>query len=153
VTLLVGLIFRSFQAGLLSLIPLGMATLILFGLMGWLGIRLDAATTLLSSVMIGVGVDYTIHYLWRHRDEIRSGKTHPEAIVHTLPTTGKGIAFNALSVMVGFSVLIFSAFNPIRFFGFLVVISILACLAGAMLIIPAACQIWKPRFFEHQKKQ
>jgi len=153
VTLLVGLIFRSFQAGLLSLIPLGMATLILFGLMGWLGIRLDAATTLLSSVMIGVGVDYTIHYLWRHRDEIRSGKTHPEAIVHTLPTTGKGIAFNALSVMVGFSVLIFSAFNPIRFFGFLVVISILACFAGAMLIIPAACQIWKPRFFEHQKKQ
>ncbi len=56
--ILLSLIFRSVSAGLLGIIPLSISVLVLFGLMGLTGIKLDVATALLSSVMIGVGVDY-----------------------------------------------------------------------------------------------
>jgi len=153
VTLLIILIFRSWKAGALALVPLLMACIVLFGLMGWLGIRLDAATDLLSSIMIGVGVDYTIHYLWRHQQEVKAGKSNKEAVFETLTTTGKGITFNALSVMIGFAALLFSSFNPIRFFGFLTSISILTCLIGALFIIPAIILITEPSFLGIKKSE
>ena len=152
VTLLIIVIFKSWRAGLLALIPLLYACIILFGSMGWLGINLDAATALLSSIMIGVGVDYTIHYLWRHQQEKLEGESTKEAILTTLTTTGKGITFNALSVMIGFAALMFSTFNPIRFFGFLTTLSILTCLVGALIIIPAIILIWEPEFLVNKQK-
>ena len=128
-----------------------MAMIILFGWMGYLGIKLDIATALLSSVMIGVGVDYTIHFLWRYRTERVGGLEPVKAIMKTLTTTGRGITFNALSVILGFSALPFSVFSPIRYFGFLVMVSIVTCLIGALVIVPALVLIFKPAFLEKEK--
>ena len=114
VILLVMLIFRSVKAGLVSGVPLLLAIIFLFGLMGILGIRLDIATALLSSMMIGIGVDYTIHFLWRYKEELHKKLNSPMAIRKTLETTGRGIVFNALSVIIGFMVLLLSSFPPIR---------------------------------------
>jgi predicted RND superfamily exporter protein len=148
VALLVMLIFRSVWAGVFITVPLAGAMVILFGLMGYAGILLDVATAMLSSIMIGVGVDYTIHFLWRYKTERAAGKDEEEAIYTTLTTTGRGITFNAFSVMVGFSALLISSFTPIRFFGFLVVISIASCLVGAMVLVPALILKLKPAFLE-----
>jgi len=148
--LLVTIIFRSAAAGLLGIIPLLMSVMLLFGLMGIFRVRLDAATALLSSIMIGVGVDYTIHFLWRYREERQMNRKPREAVITTITTTGRGIIFNALSVIVGFIVLIFSSFTPIRFFGILVVVSIMACLAGAMLILPTLLLRRNFKFLEPQ---
>lgn len=146
---LTSLIFKSPRAGLLGIIPLAISILILFGLMGITGIRLDVATALLSSVMIGVGIDYTIHFLWRYREERMLDRPAREAVFTTLHTTGRGIIFNALSVIIGFLVLIISSFTPIRNFGVLVVVSIFTCLAGAMLIMPALVLKFRFRFLEN----
>jgi hydrophobe/amphiphile efflux-3 (HAE3) family protein len=148
VSLLVMLLFRSFMAGLFAAIPLSLSMALLFGLMGYFNIELNAATAMLSSIMIGVGVDYTIHYMWRHRQECRSGYDHREAIRITLTTTGRGIVFNAFSVMIGFSIVLLSNFLPVKFFGFLVVVSIGACLIGALGILPALALIFKPKFLK-----
>jgi predicted RND superfamily exporter protein len=77
-----------------------------------------------------------------------SGLDPADAVHTTLTTTGRGIVFNALSVIVGFVVLLYSAFMPVKFFGFLVVLSIFSCLAGALLLIPALCLVFRPRFLE-----
>ena len=146
--ILLSLIFKSLQAGLLSIIPLALSMILLFGIMGFTGVRLDVATALLSSVMIGVGVDYTIHFLWRYREEREQHRPPKEAVITTLTTTGRGIMFNALSVIVGFIVLIFSSFTPIRFFGILVVLSIFSCLTGALVILPALILNFKIKFLE-----
>ncbi|MBN1757544.1 MAG: RND family transporter [Chitinispirillaceae bacterium] len=145
---LIMLLFRSFNAGIISAIPLLFSIVILFGLMGVFGIELNIVTALLSSIMIGVGIDYTIHFLWRYREERRSRLDAVAAVKKTLATTGRGITFNAFSVMIGFIALFFSAFLPVRFFGFLVVVSIFACLIGALVLVPALVLIWKPRFLE-----
>ncbi len=148
VFILLSILFRSFFAGVVGSIPLAMAMLILFGWMGYLGIRLDIATALLSSIMIGVGVDYTIHFLWRYKSERERGLEASAAVIKTLTTTGRGITFNAFSVIFGFSALPFSLFSPIRYFGFLVMVSIFTCLIGALMIIPALVLIFKPAFLE-----
>ena len=148
VAIILMLVFRSFTAGLISVIPLTLSMAILFGLMGLLGIELSIATALLSSIVIGVGIDYTIHFLWRYKEERQNGLMPQEAVNKTLTTTGRGIAFNAFSVIIGFTVLLFSSFLPVKFFGFLIVVSIFSCLIGALILIPALCLVLKPKFLE-----
>lgn len=148
VFILLSLIFKSFKAGLLSSLPLAIAILLLFGLMGFFGIALDIATALLSSIMIGVGIDYTIHFLWRFKQERILGLPHEEAAHITLTTTGRGIIFNAISVVIGFMALTFSNFAPLRFFGALVVISITTCLLSALILIPSLIILVKPKFLD-----
>jgi hydrophobe/amphiphile efflux-3 (HAE3) family protein len=146
--IILAIAFRSISAGLISSIPLLVSLIILFGLMGYFGIYLDVATALLSSIMIGVGIDYTIHFLWRYKQERLQGLGAQEAVIKTLTTTGRGITFNALSVIVGFCALPFSSFSPIRFFGFLVIISIFTCLVGALVIVPSLVLVIRPKFLE-----
>ena len=116
--------------------------------MGLAHVELNHITAMLSSVMIGVGVDYTIHFLWRYRQERQEGQEPEQAIRITLTTTGRGIVFNALSVIVGFVALLFSAFAPVNMFGFLIVVSIGACLIGALVVLPAAVMVARPKFLE-----
>jgi uncharacterized protein len=146
VLLLLTIIFKSFKGGLIGSIPLIASIIILFGFMGYSHIALDAATALLSSIMIGVGVDFTIQYIWCFNLQIRSGLSYPEAISASMKTIGRSIIINALSVMAGFGALIFSGFTSIRFFGYLVLISIGSCLVGALVIIPAFLMKYRPGF-------
>ena len=146
VLLLLALVFRSLKGGMIGSIPLLASIVILFGFMGFSGIPLDAATALLSSIMIGVGVDFTIQYVWNFNLQINSGLSWPDATRTAMRTIGRSIIINALSVMAGFSALIISGFTSIRFFGYLVLISIGSCLIGALLIIPAILLKFKPAF-------
>lgn len=147
IIILLSIIFNSLKGGLISTIPIVTSVIFLLGFMGITGITLNSATALLSSVMIGVGVDYTIHFLWRYKEELKASP-HKEAVLTTLTTTGRGIVFNAFSVIVGFSVLVFSGFTSIRFFGYLILISIGVCLISALFVIPSLMLVFKPDFIE-----
>lgn len=152
ILILLGLIFRSLQAGLIGCIPLITAVSCTFGIMGWSGIELDIVTALLSSISIGLGVDFTIHLFWRIKHELtENGGNWNEAVLNSLAGTGRGIALNALSVMLGFSVLLLSAFPFVKAFGFLIILSLFLCLASALIIIPALCLLLKPHFLNAEK--
>lgn len=148
VGVLIMILFRSVTAGLISAIPLSISVITLFGLMGIFGIELNIATSMLSSIMIGVGIDYTIHILWRYKEERMNELAPRPAIRRALTTTGRGIIFNALSVIIGFVILFTSSFMPVRFFGFLVIVSIFTCLMGALVLIPSLCIVLRPKFLE-----
>ena len=149
IMLLLMIIFKSIKAGLIGSLPLLFAIICIFGLMGWIGIELNIVTALLSSISIGLGVDYTIHLFWRLKSELKKNKSYPDAIKITLKTTGRGITINAFSVIVGFSVLFFSEFPLIQSFAFLIIISIFLCLISALILIPAVCILFKPKFLEN----
>ncbi len=148
ILILLMIIFKSKAAGFIGSFPLLFALVCTFGIMGWVGIELNIVTALLSSISIGLGVDYTIHIFWRLKSEIKSGKPYPEAIAISLKTTGRGIIINAFSVIVGFSILFLSAFPLIQTFAFLIILSILLCLVSALILIPAICILVKPKFLE-----
>lgn len=148
VFILLSIIFKSVRGGLIGSIPLAVSILIQFGVMGLTGVAIDAATALLSSIMIGVGVDFTIQFLWKYNTELRNGFGHIQALANTYKTTGRSIVINGLTVMAGFSATFISGFLSIRYFGYLVLLSIGTCLLCSIIIIPAFMLWFKPAFIE-----
>ncbi|HRZ48142.1 MAG TPA: MMPL family transporter [Bacteroidales bacterium] len=152
IALLLWAIFKAPASGLLGSVPLVFALLCNFGLMGWVGFRLDIATSLLSSIAIGLGVDYTIHLFWRLKQQLALGEGWEQAMKTTLSTTGRGITINAFSVMIGFSVLFISNLIILKSFAFLIIFSLLLCLLCAILLIPAFCITFKPKFLKERRR-
>ncbi|MCK4514940.1 MAG: MMPL family transporter, partial [Spirochaetaceae bacterium] len=146
VFVIVAFTFRSFVAGLYSIVPLGLTLLINFAIMGFAGITLDVATAMVSSVAIGIGIDYTIHFLSGYKRERLRHATVPEAERATLRTTGRAITFNAVSVAAGFAVLIFSRFNPLMNMGILIALTMVTSSIASMTILPALLDLFRPRF-------
>ncbi len=103
IMILVALIFKNYRAGLLGGLPLLFAVLCTFGIMGWLGLELNIVTALLSSISIGLGVDFTIQVFWRIKWELANGLDYADSIKATLRTIGRGIVVNACAEMLGFS--------------------------------------------------
>jgi predicted RND superfamily exporter protein len=145
VALVVGLIFRSVRFGLLSMIPLGFTITLNFGMMGWLGIPLDTATTMLASIAIGIGVDYTVHFLSKYRQQRREGVEPQNAVSETIRTTGRAIIYNAIAVAAGFAVLLFSSFGPIATLGGLVAVTMGISSLAALTLLPSALLLIKKK--------
>jgi hypothetical protein len=146
ILIIMTIVFKSFLGGVLSTLPMFVSVSMMFGLMGYLDIPLNMTTSMLTCILVGVGVDYTVHFLWHLRDHIRGGESINEAITNTFKISGKGILFNGLSVILGFSSLLFSVFVPVQIFGILVMSSITFCLFGALAILPALTSLLNPRF-------
>jgi len=144
--IIMAIVFRSITGGLLATLPMVASVIMMFGMMGYLDIPLNMTTSLLTGILVGVGVDYTVHFLWHLRDHIREGDSMDDAIGNTLRISGKGILFNGLSVIVGFSALLFSVFVPVQIFGILVMGSISFCLFGALATLPALTSLINPKF-------
>ena len=96
-------VFKSLIGGLIATLPMAVSVSMMFGLMGYLDITLNITTSLLTCILVGVGVDYTVHFLWHLKDHLSDGDSLDEAIANTFRISGKGILFNGLSVVMGFS--------------------------------------------------
>ena len=143
--------YRSVFAGIIGIIPIGLTVLINFGVMGLLKIRLDISTAMVSAVSIGIGIDYTIHYLSYYRFE-RLKTDNLETVAHnTLKGVGKAIIFNAVSVAGGFLVLLFSNFTPLNYFGLLVALTMITSSTASLTLLPILLEIIKPKFIRKEK--
>jgi predicted RND superfamily exporter protein len=143
---IMAIVFRSFVGGLFASLPMMLAVILIFSLLGNFGIPLNMTTSLLTCILVGVGIDYSVHFLWHLREYLREGYELDSAISNTMKVSGKGILFNGVSVIVGFSVLMFSVFMPLKEFSILIMASIGFCLVGGMAILPAIVSLVKPRF-------
>jgi hypothetical protein len=146
VMLLAALMSRSLVAGLFTLLPVAVATVLNFGLMGWFHVPLGVTTALLSSMGIGIGVDYAIHFVFRYRRGRLGGLTREETMHETLSTSGVAIFYNALVVLAGFLVLATSEFPPNRQLGVLVSLNMAVCFLGTVTLLAAALHRIQPAF-------
>jgi hydrophobe/amphiphile efflux-3 (HAE3) family protein len=140
------LVFRSVSAGFLMLMPVGIATVLNFGMLGWIGVPLGVTTALMSSIAIGIGVDYAIHFVAAYRRERSSGVNADVAMTTTLSTAGRGILYNAMVVVAGFMVLLLSGFVPNQALGGLVTLSVFTCLVITVTSLAALLHRTQPRF-------
>ncbi len=131
------LLFLSAKVGFMAIIPNVFPILVSFGFMGWFGIELSVATSLIASIAIGLAVDDTIHYLVRYNEEFKKDLDKDRALRDTIYEVGRPIIFTTLAISLGFSILIFSHFKPTAVFGLLMVVTMLAALWGALLILPS----------------
>jgi len=138
-------VFRSWRIGVLSVIPVSLALLLDFGVMGYLGIRLNMATAIITAMGAGIGIDFSVHYLFRLRDTIAGGKSLQDAINVTVDSSGKAILVDMASNVLGFSVFVFSPFEPVRQFGWLICMTMVSSAAGALILVPACIGLFNGR--------
>ncbi len=146
VFLLLSFQLRSLIGGLISITPIILTILINFILMVVLNIPLDIVTVMIGSVAVGIGIDYTIHFINRFKSEFGKGKSELEALDKTLETTGKAILINAISVMMGFLVLVLGSVVPLQRFGYLIAFTMITSALGAITFLPALILITKAGF-------
>ena len=153
VFLLTAFMFRSFVAGLINVIPISLVIVFSFGLMGLLGINLEIGNSMTASMVIGIGIDYTIHFLNKYKLKAQSGVRDPEQIMAaTMATSGKAIFFNAVAVIGGFAVFLTSNFTPNFFLGAMLTVNMSACLLVSMTLLPAMLNTFKPSFVYGREK-
>lgn len=145
-------LLRSFTGGLIGLVPIGFTLLVVFGFMGFTGIPLDIATVLVGSISIGIGIDYSIHFVNRFKNEFQKDETELAALDKTLETTGKAILINVITVTMGFLVLILAALIPLRRFGILIAITMIGSGFGAITLLPAIILLTKASFIGDFKR-
>jgi len=146
VSVLVMLLMGSVVAGLIAAIPLILTVTFSMGIMAYTGQPLDIMTLMVSVVAVGIGVDYSIHFISRFRNEYRKDRDAERALQKTIQTTGRGITYNALTVALGFFILIFASFKGIRTFGWQIALTMGVSALSAISIIPAILVQWKPKF-------
>ena len=144
--ILASIFFKRILWGMLAVIPLTSAVIINFGFMGYFGIELSHITAILSSIIIGVGVDFAVHYIAQFRRlsrTIDANKLSREVI----DDVGYPIILDAGSNM-GFGALLFSTFVPIQYIGGLTVFAMVSTSIGTLTVLSALAELLKQRLIE-----
>ena len=127
--------------GLLAVLPLFAAIILNFGLMGYFGVKLNHVTAILSAIIIGVGVDFAIHFISRFQkisctsDKVQTGED-------VIKDVGYPIILDAGSNM-AFGALLFSSFIPVQHVGGLMVFSMLSTSLGTLILLTSAIELLK----------
>ena len=146
VWLMASLSFRSGILGLLAAMPVSMAVLLIYAVMGYTGIWLGVATSMFAAIAIGTGVDFAVHVLDRIVVAVRNeGQRIDEALAELFPSTGRALLFNSSAVIVGFGVLTLSDVPPLVWFGTLVTVAAIASFLASLTLLPAIVQVFRPR--------
>ena len=138
--------FKRILWGILAVIPLTSAVIINFGFMGYFGIELSHITAILSSIIIGVGVDFAIHYIAQFRRLSRTVSVD-KLSKEVVDDVGYPIILDAASNM-GFGALLFSAFLPIQYIGGLMVFAMVSTSLGTLTVLSALAELLKTRLIE-----
>lgn len=133
--------FRSILIGLTAMVPIIFTILTAFGIMGIVGISLNIGTMMVASIAIGAGIDYTIHFINRYKQEMKKSEDFIRAIKATLTGTGRAIVFNSISVAAGIFVLSFSEINMISEFAKLIGSVMLISVIYTLLLLPLLLHI------------
>ena len=144
--IIASIFFKRILWGTLAVIPLTSAVIINFGFMGFFGIELSHITAILSSIIIGVGVDFAVHYIAQFRRLSRTvdaSKLSREVV----DDVGYPIILDAGSNM-GFGALLFSTFVPIQYIGGLMVFAMVSTSIGTLTVLSALAELLKQRLIE-----
>jgi hypothetical protein len=139
IALLVLLHFRSVGAVILALLPVGIGSLWLAGLMGWLGIPINLANIMTLPLVIGIGVTNGIHILNRFAEE-----RTPNILARS---TGKAVLVSGLTAIAGFGSLIIAKYRGIHSLGCVMAMGIAACMIAGLTFLPALLNLlgrWRP---------
>jgi uncharacterized protein len=136
VILMVSALLGSLKRGLTAVVPIGLALVVLFGLMGMTRTPLDIATVLSGSVTIGIGIDYAIHFISRFSEGRKLKLDMQSSLERSIRISGKAIFINMLSVSAGFAMLAFSNLVPLQRFGILLAFTMIVSGMASLTLLP-----------------
>ena len=149
---IVSLMVSSFIRGLFASLPILATVAILFGFMGLTGIPLNIVTVLVASIAMGIGIDYSIHFISHYNHNLKQYQSVQTAIKETLLDSGKAIIVNFISVSAGFLVLTVSDLVPMIYFGVLIALSMFGSAMGTLTLLPSIIMIENKKIVTHDEK-
>ena len=137
-------LFRNIKISLIGVVPNFIAAFFILGIIGLLGIPLDMMTITIAAITIGIAVDNSIHYIYRFKEEFSKHGDYDKTIKICHSTVGVAILNTSITIVFGFSILVFSKFIPTIYFGVFTGIAMLLAMISVLTLLPSLLLINKP---------
>ncbi|ODS34445.1 MAG: hypothetical protein SCARUB_00456 [Candidatus Scalindua rubra] len=137
-------LFRSVKISLIAIIPNLLSSVSVLGVMGLAGLPLDMMTITIAAISIGIAVDDTIHYIHRFKTEFETDRDYISTMHRCHGSIGNAMYYTSLTIIAGFSILVFSNFIPTILFGLLTGLAMLIALVTALTLLPRLIIVFKP---------
>ena len=137
-------LFRNIKLSLIGVVPNFIAAFFILGIIGLLGIPLDMMTITIAAITIGIAVDNSIHYIYRFKDEFLKTRDYNKTLKTCHSTVGVAILNTSITIVFGFSILIFSKFIPTIYFGVFTGIAMLLAMISVLTLLPSLILLSKP---------
>ena len=137
-------LFRNTKLSLIGVVPNFIAAFFILGIIGLLGIPLDMMTITIAAITIGIAVDNSIHYIYRFKEEFLKHKDYNKTLKICHSTVGVAILNTSITIIFGFSILVFSKFIPTIYFGVFTGIAMLLAMISVLTLLPSLILISKP---------
>jgi len=138
------ILFRNIKLSLIGVVPNFIAAFFILGIIGLLGIPLDMMTITIAAITIGIAVDNSIHYIYRFKEEFLKTKNYNQTLKICHSTVGVAILNTSITIVFGFSILVFSKFIPTIYFGIFTAIAMLLAMISVLTLLPSLILINKP---------
>ncbi len=138
------ILFRNFKLSLIGVVPNFIAAFFILGIIGLLGIPLDMMTITIAAITIGIAVDNSIHYIYRFKEEFLKNKDYNKTLKACHSTVGVAILNTSITIVFGFSILVFSKFIPTIYFGVFTGLAMLLAMISVLTLLPSLILISKP---------
>ena len=138
------ILFRNIKLSLIGVVPNFIAAFFILGIIGLLGIPLDMMTITIAAITIGIAVDNSIHYIYRFKEEFSKIKDYSKTLKKCHSTVGIAILNTSITIVFGFSILVFSKFIPTIYFGVFTGIAMLLAMISVLTLLPTLILIVKP---------
>ena len=138
------ILFRNIKLSLIGVVPNFIAAFFILGIIGLLGIPLDMMTITIAAITIGIAVDNSIHYIYRFKEEFLKNKDYNQTLKICHSTVGVAILNTSITIVFGFSILVFSKFIPTIYFGIFTGIAMLLAMISVLTLLPSLILISKP---------
>jgi outer membrane lipoprotein-sorting protein len=146
VFLMMVLLFRSPLWGLVSMLPLTGTILFIYGMLGWTGRDYDMPVAVLSSLTLGLSIDFAIHFIQRSRQIHRETGSFEETMTRTFGGTGRAIFRNMMVLAIGFVPMFFASLTPYVTVGLFFFLIMVVSGVVTMLLLPAIAAL-RPEIF------
>jgi predicted RND superfamily exporter protein len=137
-------LFRNIKLSLIGVAPNFIAAFFILGIIGLLEIPLDMRTITIAAITSGVAVDNSIHYIYRFKEEFLKTKDYNKTLKICHSTVGVAILNTSITIIFGFSILVFSKFIPTIYFGVFTGIAMLLAMISVLTLLPSLILINKP---------
>ncbi len=141
------LLFRSLLWGLLAMVPLTVTIALIYGVIGLIGKDYDMPVAVLSSLSLGLSVDYAIHFLARSRSLQKEYGSWAKAQRAVFGEPSRAILRNAIVVGVGFLPLLAAPLVPYQTVGIFIAAILFTAGVATILILPALIKVMEPWLF------
>ena len=138
------ILFRNIVLALIGVVPNFLAALFILGIIGLMRIPLDMMTITIAAITIGIAVDNSIHYIYRFKEEFGKLRNYALTIDKSHGTVGIAILNTSITIIFGFSILVFSKFIPTIYFGVFTGLAMLLALISVLTLLPKLILIVKP---------